>query len=173
MARYNADGSLDSSFGTNGKVITRFNPSSYYEYSHIFTLVLTGDNKTLVAGSALTEDESVLAFALARYNNDGSLDEDFGNGGNVTLAIGGYRAEARSLAMDSLGRILAASFSQDAYESKASLALLAGCPELSAPPAIATSTKMASLRLRISLPCATTCLCNCPTLLSQHRLAFE
>ncbi|MFO7791191.1 MAG: T9SS type A sorting domain-containing protein [Bacteroidales bacterium] len=73
MARYNMDGSLDLSFGENGKVITHF-----YTQSLLGNIDIQPDGKIILCGS-LTNN----ALALARYNSDGSLDSSFGNDGKV------------------------------------------------------------------------------------------
>jgi uncharacterized delta-60 repeat protein len=74
VARYNPDGSLDTSFGTAGEVTTDFG-STPGEASGV---VLQPDGKLVAAGTAGS------AFALARYNTDGSLDTSFGTSGKVT-----------------------------------------------------------------------------------------
>ena len=66
MARYNADGSLDSSFDGDGMVIAPFRPASTYA-SHI---VVQPDGKILTGGTG-----------LARFNPDGGVDRSFGAGG--------------------------------------------------------------------------------------------
>jgi uncharacterized delta-60 repeat protein len=82
IARYNASGSLDTSFGSGGKVTT--NITSQDDQVHAVTLQSDGD--IVVAGVA-GENTSRL-YALARYNSNGSLDGAFGTGGIVTTAIG-------------------------------------------------------------------------------------
>jgi uncharacterized delta-60 repeat protein len=84
LARYNKDGSLDTSFGTDGKVVTDFNGSGDKAYA----AVLQPDGKIVVAGTTLVGADAQgaggsLAFALARYNPDGSLDTSFGTDGKV------------------------------------------------------------------------------------------
>ena len=68
---------LDLTFGTGGKVITAFADTAYGQ-----SLALQQDGKIIVAGDAITN--GVRAFALARYNVDGTLDGSFGTGGKVT-----------------------------------------------------------------------------------------
>jgi uncharacterized delta-60 repeat protein len=72
LVRYNSDGSLDSSFGTGGKVATELGSTSDAANS----LVLLPDGKILVVGT--TGERPGFDFALARYNSDGSLDTSFG-----------------------------------------------------------------------------------------------
>ena len=87
LARYNADGSLDTSFGPGhtGLVTTDFGSGSG-ELAN--ALAIQSDGKILVAG--ITDASGSGDFALARYNADGSLDASFGPGtGLVTTDFGG------------------------------------------------------------------------------------
>lgn len=69
LARYNPDGSLDTTFGTRGKVVTDFVGSD----DGISDMVLQKDGKILVLGFVTTH-EDLYANALVRYNIDGSFD---------------------------------------------------------------------------------------------------
>jgi uncharacterized delta-60 repeat protein len=83
VARYNPDGSLDATFGTGGKVTTDFGLS---KADSAYAILLQADGKILVGGET-DQVTTGLDFALARYNQDGSLDATFGTGGKVTTAI--------------------------------------------------------------------------------------
>lgn len=85
IARYNRDGSLDSSFGTGGVVITPIGTI----YAAATSVAIQRDNKIVVAGFTITVDG--INFAVARYNCDGSLDRTFGchRTGIVTINFGG------------------------------------------------------------------------------------
>jgi len=88
LARYTADGTLDPTFGTDGKVITAFhNPSGTSFDNVLHALVLQPDGKLVAAGTSRTVPYR-LDFALARYNPDGTLDPTFGTGGEVTTDFG-------------------------------------------------------------------------------------
>ena len=83
VVRYNANGTPDTSFGSNGVVITTISKNSI---DLIEGMVLQSDGKIVVAGVAgmgMAAD-----FALARYNADGYLDAAFGVGGKVTTNSG-------------------------------------------------------------------------------------
>jgi uncharacterized delta-60 repeat protein len=101
VARYNTDGSLDSSFGSGGEALTSLGTSDA-----IIGLVLQPDGKLVAAGQAHvgTLDE----FGLARYNSDGSLDSSFGSAGKVTTAVGAGDSAAIDLALQSDGSVVAA-----------------------------------------------------------------
>ena len=86
IARYNANGTLDTSFGTNGKVLTDFSNGADAAAS----AVLQTDGKLLVAGHTyadLDPGQTETDIAVARYNVDGSLDTTFGNSGKVVIDI--------------------------------------------------------------------------------------
>ena len=89
LARYNVDGSLDSTFDGDGKAVTP--DASGVAYG----VVVQPDGKIVVAGSN---------FALVRFNVDGSLDTGFGKGGE--FAIRGFGATAMTLQLD--GKIVVA-----------------------------------------------------------------
>jgi uncharacterized delta-60 repeat protein len=76
LVRYNADGSLDSTFGAQGVVTTPMEKPPN-------ALALLPDGKILLASGNLNGN----TFTLVRYNPDGSLDNTFGTAGIVTTAI--------------------------------------------------------------------------------------
>lgn len=81
-----APGDLDPSFDGDGKVLTDFTFKGRSAFEDISALAVQPDGKVVAAGSLSTVDGS--AFALARYNPDGSLDNSFGDGGRVTTTFG-------------------------------------------------------------------------------------
>jgi uncharacterized delta-60 repeat protein len=89
LARYNSDGTLDTSFGNKG-----FSQAFPGYVSTIQALGLQKDGKILAAGYTWNLETDV--FALARFNEDGTLDETFGTKGIVTQQIG-TRSQARSI----------------------------------------------------------------------------
>ena len=101
LARYNADGSLDASFGSGGKVVTPIGSG----YDQAFALALAPDGK-IVAGGQSYAGSTNMDFALVRYNADGSLDTTFGNGGKVVTAIGSGFDWATGLALAPDGKIV-------------------------------------------------------------------
>ena len=84
VVRYNANGTLDSSFGTGGKVTTPIGSGSDIVYS----IALQGDAKIVVGGTSTSIDGINNDFAMVRYNANGTLDTSFGASGKVTTAIG-------------------------------------------------------------------------------------
>ena len=99
VVRYNINGTLDNNFGNNGKVVTGFGGRRAY----IFGMALQTNGKIVVAGSV--ENTASQDFALARYNRNGTIDDDFGNNGKVITDFGGYD-EGTAVALQSDGKIL-------------------------------------------------------------------
>jgi uncharacterized delta-60 repeat protein len=106
VVRYNTDGSLDTTFDTDGKVTTAIGSGTDAAYS----VVLQSDGKIVVAGhSRIGSNDD---FVVVRYNTDGSLDTTFDTDGKVTTAIGSGTDEARSVVVQSDGKIVAAGYSR-------------------------------------------------------------
>jgi uncharacterized delta-60 repeat protein len=102
LARYSSDGSLDRSFGGDGRVTTDFAGSAD-------DVAIDSQGRIVATGYSGNGDSDRSAFALARYNPNGSLDGSFGPGGKVTTDFGTDTLdEALSVAIDSQERIVAA-----------------------------------------------------------------
>jgi uncharacterized delta-60 repeat protein len=71
VARFNANGTLDTSFGSSGRITTDFAGG----VDAAKGLVVQPDGKFVVTGHAWSG--SSWDIALARYNADGTLDYDF------------------------------------------------------------------------------------------------
>ncbi len=99
IARYNPDGSLDLSFGTDGKVVTDFG----LEADIATAVVVQADGKLLVAG--YNHD-----FILARYNPDGSLDTSFDADGAVTTDFGSTEEQVKAIMLQGDGKIILAGY---------------------------------------------------------------
>jgi uncharacterized delta-60 repeat protein len=98
LARYNTDGSPDTSFGSLGTIATDFGG-----FDGANSVALQSDGKIVAAGGGAER------FVLARYNADGSLDPGFGVGGRATVQFFGENIEtANALAIQQNGKIVAA-----------------------------------------------------------------
>ena len=86
-----ADGDLDNTFDTDGKLTTDFGASLDQAQS----VILQSDGKIVAAGYSY--NGANYDFALARYNTNGSLDTSFDTDGKLTTAIGASDDEARSV----------------------------------------------------------------------------
>ncbi len=108
LVRYNADGTLDTSFSGDGMVTTAIGPGDDNRYS----VTVQADGKILVAG--YSNNGTNFDFALVRYNADGTLDTSFGGDGMVTTAIGSAADVGCSVALQADGKILVAGYSTQA-----------------------------------------------------------
>jgi len=105
VVRYNTNGSLDTTFDTDGIVTTAIGSGTDTAYS----VVLQSDGKIVAAGESyngLNYD-----FAIVRYNTNGLLDTTFSGDGIETTAIGSGDDAAYSVVLQSGGKIIAAGYS--------------------------------------------------------------
>src|SRR5436190_3031392 len=101
LVRFNADGSLDQSFGSGGKIKSASGIAT--------SAVLQADGKILVGGTYNTGSSH--GFMLARYNPNGTLDTTFGSSGVVTTAIGNGDAFSFGIGLLTDGRIVLGGYS--------------------------------------------------------------
>ena len=111
IARYRADGSLDPTFGTGGRVAADLGGD---RGAWANALALQPDGRIVVGGSIAGD------FGVARFGPDGSLDPSFGDGGvAVTAFERGGQVHALSVGDD--GRIVAAGRADDPANMNAAL----------------------------------------------------
>ena len=101
LARYNADGTLDTSFGGTGRVMTAVGITG----SIASGVALQKDGKIVVAGYAVKNSGTGYDFACVRYNTDGNVDQSFGDGGKIMTSVGQGDGKANSLAVQD-GKII-------------------------------------------------------------------
>lgn len=108
VARLNADGSRDASFGTDGSV--RIDFSGEGDIAH--AVALQADGAIIVAGVARIPGPPLFAgvpdFAIARLLGNGTLDPSFGNAGKLMIDFFGATDSAEAVAVQSDGRIVVA-----------------------------------------------------------------
>jgi len=107
LARYNPNGSLDTSFSGDGKQTTDLGDAASAR-----GVAVQGDGKIVAAGtSSPTQpnccDRHLRNFALARYNTNGTLDTSFGGDGKQATNFGD-QDEANGVALQADGKIVAA-----------------------------------------------------------------
>lgn len=103
VARYNSNGTLDNSFGTNGIVITAIDDLD----DNSWDMLLQPDGKIVVTGSCnglSTGYNSVIA--VVRYNANGTLDNSFGTGGKVTTRVGPGHSRSLTVALQADGKLV-------------------------------------------------------------------
>ncbi len=106
LVRYNTNGSLDTTFGNGGKVVTDF----FGAGDDANSIAIQPDGKIIVAGSTFIPPG--FTFALARYNTDGSLDTTFGVGGKLTTSVR-LSSGASAVVVQPDGKIIAAGSSDN------------------------------------------------------------
>ncbi|MCY7347481.1 MAG: FG-GAP-like repeat-containing protein [Pyrinomonadaceae bacterium] len=92
LARFNTDGTVDTSFGANGFASTRFSDNNSAD-AIPQTLILQSDGKIITAGWATAPPAFTRGAALARFNSNGTLDATFGTGGLAFDQPGGMIQE--------------------------------------------------------------------------------
>ena len=106
LVRYNADGSLDTTFGSGGRVTTDF--LSLDDVANAVTIQPDGRIVAVGYNNVTRFAQFLFDFALARYNSDGSLDPSFGSGGKVTTNFFGSFDVARAVAIQPDGKLVVA-----------------------------------------------------------------
>lgn len=102
VVRLNGDGSLDSTFGGDGKVETNLPGSADYPVD----AALQSDGRLVVlVGRYFGEESGTSAYALVRYLPSGTRDRGFGSRGVVSGAFG-QDGEATALDLQRTGKIL-------------------------------------------------------------------
>jgi uncharacterized delta-60 repeat protein len=91
LVRYMPDGSLDNSFGNNGKTFTDFGPGD----DVLNAAALQPDGKIVVSG--VSNYDGLDNMALARYLANGQLDNSFNDSGKVTCKFKGLYSQATAI----------------------------------------------------------------------------
>jgi len=123
LVRYLTDGSLDTTFGTGGKVNTLLSGSQA-----AYDVAIQQNGKIVIAG--VTDGNSTFQdFAVLRYLPDGSLDSSFGTAGIVTTDfVGNFNDQAASVTIGDDGRIIVAGTAGTESFNKFALARYVGDP---------------------------------------------
>src|SRR5262249_9347526 len=112
LVRYNSNGTLDKTFNGTGMVSTSFTPNGGNLIGVAIESV-NGVTEIVAAGQAYLSS-GYHAFALARYNLNGSLDMPSGPGGKVVTALG-YDIGVSGLAIQGDGQIIVAGTNNPAF----------------------------------------------------------
>jgi uncharacterized delta-60 repeat protein len=113
LARYNINGSLDTTFGTGGKLVNTGIGSELGQ-----SLAIDSTGRLEVVGIATVG--TTVEMAVARYLPNGTIDSTFGTGGVVhVLPSGASGAIATSVGLQSTGRIVV--YGQGNYASSYNL----------------------------------------------------
>ncbi len=100
LVRYDSEGALDNTFGTNGIVTTNLSTSDIGR-----EIIIQSDGKIVVGGSS--EINGNKDFAIVRYNSDGTLDTNFDSDGIVITPVSGNDDEIWGIGLQADGKIVA------------------------------------------------------------------
>jgi uncharacterized delta-60 repeat protein len=103
MARLNTDGSMDNTFGNNGKAFENYGLPDPV----INSFVLQNDGKIVIGGGCDSD------FLIARFRSNGIADSTYGINGFVTTDFNASFEFVRTLAIQSDGKIVAAGMSNN------------------------------------------------------------
>ncbi len=124
LARFNTDGSPDTTFGGTGQVVTTWTAADVGASKNTTVdvntqaVVIQPDGKIVTAGLVTWTVKSVSYsdYALARYNTNGSLDTTFNHTGKVATPIGTGAADAYSLALETVNGVTKIVAAGSAYD---------------------------------------------------------
>jgi len=123
LARYNQNGSLDTTFGTGGVVSAPIGTSPMYSLGSV---AIQNDDKIV---ASTNENNNSLDFALVRFNANGSLDPTFGGGdGIAAVDFNNSQDDAYGMAIDSRGRAVVVGGSGNGYISQFAIARILLAP---------------------------------------------
>ncbi|MCB1035685.1 MAG: hypothetical protein KDD47_17825 [Acidobacteria bacterium] len=106
------DGSLDSSFGGDGRVTVGFDLGGTLG-DFVTAVAVQADGKIVVAGSVAVDPTPNLDFGVVRLNADGSLDTSFDGDGRAVIpfdVFGSLQDLPQAIALQADGKILVAGF---------------------------------------------------------------
>jgi uncharacterized delta-60 repeat protein len=118
VVRYNSDGSLDNTFGTDGVVTIDFDGN----YDTATAVAIDSNDRIIVAGWA---SQVSIVFAVARLTPDGALDTTFDTDGKQAIDFGTANSYdyANSVAIDNTDRIVVAGYSSDSVSGASDFAV--------------------------------------------------
>lgn len=103
VARRMPDGTVDPTFGTQGRVTVQFPESGGYRGDFARALVIQPDGRIVVVGTSQYTGSSGVSntsVALARLEENGTLDASFGTGGKVQTNVASGNDELFSVIID-------------------------------------------------------------------------
>jgi len=106
VARFDASGTLDATFGSGGKLINAFSTG----HDQLYGVAIDASGRIVVAGTGSQGGGTNAQFVVERYDGTGTADPTFGSGGIVATRIDGqvHACYGRGLVIDASGRIVVA-----------------------------------------------------------------
>lgn len=106
VARFNTDGTLDRTFGTDGKTTTSIGTS----HDYAFAMARLSDDRIIVGGYSYDVATSRYNMALSKYTDDGVLDPSFGSSGKTTVSVGSGSSYCFGVVVQPSGKIIAVGY---------------------------------------------------------------
>jgi uncharacterized delta-60 repeat protein len=122
IARYNANGTLDTSFGSGGKTTVDFNLRDDVATG----VAIQRDGKIVVAGVTVLPSGTSTDFGVIRLNRNGNLDLNWGVSGKVRIDFYGMVNEGHAVALQPNGKVVVVGLSQNGSEEDFTIARLTG-----------------------------------------------
>lgn len=119
VARLNADGTVDNTFGLYGIATAAFNSVE----DHATSLVIQPDGRVVVAGTSFISNNSEMS--VARFTSTGGLDTSFDGDGKAVVSFGSSSDVARAVSLQAIdGKIILAGSTDVAGGHRVALARL-------------------------------------------------
>ncbi len=112
VARFNVDGSLDTSFNGDGMVTISFSAGNDVGSG----IAVQSDDKIVVVGTS-DDGSGASQFAVARFNVNGSLDTTFSGDGKVTVSFSAGDDVGSGIAVQSDDKIVVVGTSDDGSDA--------------------------------------------------------
>ena len=124
VMRFNANGSLDTTFGQNGRSLIKFSGGADEDVAT--ALALQGNGKIVAVGSATNRATGAAHqdFFVGRWNADGSVDTSFGDQGLKVAQVSTVEDGAYAVAVEISGDILAGGYTSRPNVAPQDFALL-------------------------------------------------
>ncbi|HEX8733857.1 MAG TPA: FG-GAP-like repeat-containing protein [Pyrinomonadaceae bacterium] len=119
-ARFLANGAVDTSYGTNGKVVTTFGT-----FSTPYDAALQSDGKLVQGGTLLGSAPAPDKITLVRYTPDGQLDSSFGTNGISLTTLNNRSLDAFGMTIHPNGKILVCGYGHNSTPDFSGGALVA------------------------------------------------
>lgn len=111
VARYNDDGTLDTTFNAAGATPGVATTDLQGSFDQAYAIAVQSDGKIVVVGT--TDNGGAADFGVVRYNSDGTIDTDFGVDGIVVTDLGQDGEEAKGVAVQADGKIIVVGYTSD------------------------------------------------------------
>jgi uncharacterized delta-60 repeat protein len=115
VARYNSNGSLDTTFDGDGKAHIDFGDIGPTENEECNDIALQADGKLVLVGGQ-TDVAADAEFKVARLSSDGTLDNTFNSTGKRFIDLGDLDPHAHAVAIQPDGKIVVAGNDKEAPE---------------------------------------------------------